>query len=280
MLSFFSTLFYNICKEKIIRKSGGLLENKIMEINYKIYVDLMRKKKVDKQLVKTYKLIYSLIQRGYINESYSLIRSLYEEILYELAITADHNYSITIKTEPKEIRNKVIDNIDLLFSDSIDDSFIKEIYKYLSKMTHETMIKELLKDMLLNKKLSSFMIVNSTYILLIIGYVFLNHIYIDLEEIELVDYLMIISTYVLMNETVKLNAGLTKDEINRYSNYFVDINDKQYVSKINEELVSGISTIDNNDFNNTMNEISKKTDELLKKYKYYNIVLKLLNQND
>ena len=240
----------------------------------------MRKKKVDKQLVKTYKLIYSLIQRGYINESYSLIRSLYEEILYELAITADHNYSITIKTEPKEIRNKVIDNIDLLFSDSIDDSFIKEIYKYLSKMTHETMIKELLKDMLLNKKLSSFMIVNSTYILLIIGYVFLNHIYIDLEEIELVDYLMIISTYVLMNETVKLNAGLTKDEINRYSNYFVDINDKQYVSKINEELVSGISTIDNNDFNNTMNEISKKTDELLKKYKYYNIVLKLLNQND
>lgn len=254
------------------------MENKLIEIDYKIYVDLMKKKNVNKQLIKTYKLIYSLIQRGYINESYSLIRSLYEEILYELAITSDPDYSITIKTKPKAIRNKVIDNIDLLFSDSIDENFIKEIYSYLSKMTHETMIKELLKDMLLNKKLSSFMLVNSTYILLIIGYFFLNHIYKDLEEIELVDYLMAISTYVLMHETVKLSVGLTQDEKDRYSNYFVDINDKQYVNKINEELVSGISTIDNNDFNNIMIEISKKTDELLKKYKYYNTVLRVLNK--
>ena len=145
-------------------------------------------------------------------------------------------------------------------------------------MTHETMIKELLKDMLLNKKLSNFMLVNSTNILLIIGYFYLNHIYKNLEEIELVDYLMVISTYALMNETVKLNEGLTKDEKNRYSNYFVDINDKQYVNKNNEDLVSGISTIDNNDFNDTMIEISKKTDELLKKYKYYNTVLKIINK--
>ena len=254
------------------------MENKLIEINYKIYVDLMKKKNADRQLIKTYKLIFSLIKRGYINESYSLIRTLYEEILYELAITADHNYLITIKTEPKEIRNKVIDNIDLLFSDSIDDSIIKEIYKYLSKMTHETMVKELLKDMLLNKKLSGFMLVNSTYVLLIIGYFYLNHIYKNLEEIELVDYLMVISTYALMNETVKLNAGLTQDEKDRYSNYFVDTNDKQYVNRINEELVSEISTIDNNDFNNIMIEISKKTDELLKKYKYYNTMLRVLNK--
>lgn len=69
---------------------------------------------------------------------------------------------------------------------------------------------------------------------------------------------MVISTYALMNETIRLNEGVSKEEKERYSIYFVDINYKEYVNKINEKLISGISTIDNNNFNNIMIKISKK----------------------
>ena len=39
------------------------------------------------------------------------------------------------------------------------------------------------------------------------------------------------SNFSLTQETIKLNNELNKKEIERYNNYFVDINDKKYIEK-------------------------------------------------
>ena len=209
------------------------MNNEVLEINYEIYLDLLEKGNVDKDYIRTYKLVHILIYKNYITESYVLMRMLYEEILYDLAIISDNNFKITVKTEVGEIRKQVINNISILFDGFIDEEYIKSLYNYLSKMTHENTIKKVLKDML-------------------------------------------ISTI----EFTKNQLKLDKSEIEKYSNYFVDIKDKNYVEKTKNEFNEIIKDLNKENSNDNYVEIQKEIYNLLKKYNYYKFYTKFIKKNN
>ena len=252
------------------------MNNEVLEINYEIYLDLLEKGNVDKDYIRTYKLVHILIYKNYITESYVLMRMLYEEILYDLAIISDNNFKITVKTEVGEIRKQVINNISILFDGFIDEEYIKSLYNYLSKMTHENTIKKVLKDMLNNSRIKDFTNTNTIYMLLIIGHFYLSNIYKNQEIKKLIDYLLIISTI----EFTKNQLKLDKSEIEKYSNYFVDIKDKNYVEKTKNEFNEIIKDLNKENSNDNYVEIQKEIYNLLKKYNYYKFYTKFIKKNN
>ena len=245
----------------------------IIKTNYNVYLDLLKKSKINKSIIRTYKLIYNLINKKYIVESYALIRMLYEEILYDLSIISDKTFSITIDTSVSKIRNKVKDNVYTLFDDTIDGDYITNIYNYLSKMTHENTIKQLLKDIVSNKKITYFLSINALFALIEIIHLYLNNIYKNDERIELVNYLLTISTFELTIETFDVNSKFTKEEIEKYSNYFVDLKDKQYINKSSDILKKDLFFLREESNTGSLQIICSRFDELIKKYNYNKLIV-------
>ena len=137
-----------------------------------------KKDNCNKGILRSIKLISKMIKTGYIKDSYVLIRSVYEELMGELAIISDSNFQIDVKTEPGKIRSKVIDNINVLFKeDTIDEKYIKDIYSYLSNISHESTTRRLLKDLACNNKSKSVIIDNTYFVLETVSYIYLNYLY-------------------------------------------------------------------------------------------------------
>jgi len=77
----------------------------------------------------------------------------------------------------------------------------------------------------------------------------------------LIDYLLVMSTFALYKEVINLNAALSQDERERYSNYFIDIKDKNYVKKANKELLTSMDNLNDEDFGENVVLIAQKVDE-------------------
>lgn len=244
------------------------MNNEVLEINYNIFLDLLEKSNVDENNIRTYKLIHKLITKKYIFESFTLMRTLYEEILYELAINADNNFKISIKIWPGTIRNKVIDNISILFDDVIDKKNVEDLYDYLSKMTHVNTIKVALKEMSKNNNLKKIMQLEALYFLIIIEHFYLSNIYKNQEIMELINCSLIVATINCSKTMSKMFEKLNMEEIKKYSGYIFDDKDQEYISRIREEINNDLKMLDM-ELNSNENKIYELAYELLNKYNYY-----------
>ena len=239
----------------------------------KVYIDLLEKGNCNKSILRSTRLINKIIKENHIKDSYVLIRSTFEEIIGELAVFSDSQFQIDVKTEPKIIRNKVIDNIDLLFKEkTVDEKLIKEIYNYLSKVSHESIIRRLLRDLASNKKFKSVMKNNTYFIVITVSYIYLNYLYKNREEMELIDKLYVAGTSILMRSIFKFSIASTPEEIAKYKGYFITKNDINYMNKKKDE----INELKDNIISNPISEDLIKDffsdfEKIIDKYNYHNL---------
>lgn len=203
----------------------------------KVYIDLLKKGDCNKSISKSIELVNKIIKDGYIKDSYVLIRSIYEELIGELAIISDSQFKIEVKTKPEIIRNKVIDNIELLFNENtIDEKMIKDIYNYLSNISHESTTRRLLKDLANNKKSKAVMKDNTYYVVATVAYIYLNYLYKNREEIDLIDKLYVAGTSQLMISLYNFIINSTPEELEKYNGYFITEKDINFMNKKKDEI--------------------------------------------
>ncbi len=213
------------------------MEEKFLIFINKVYIDLLEKVNCNKSILRSVKLINKIVKEGHIKDSYVLIRSAYEELISELAIVANPKFQIEVKTKPKIIRNIVIDNIDTLFRENtIDEKMIKDIYDYLSNISHESTTRRLLRDLADNKKNKIVMKDNTYFVVATVAYMYLNYLYKKREEIDLIDKLYVAGTSLLMKSLYEFAINSTPDEISKYNGYFITEKDINFMNKKRDEM--------------------------------------------
>lgn len=255
------------------------MSEKILIFINKVYIDLLKKGDCNKSIYKSVKLVNRVIKEGYIKDSYVLIRSIYEELIGELAIISDSKFKIEVKTKPEIIRNKVIDNIGVLFNENtIDEKMIKDIYNYLSNISHESTTRRLLKDLANNKKAKTVMRDNAYYVVATVVYIYLNHLYKSSEELDFIDRLYIAGTSQLMISLYNFIISSTPEELEKYNGYFVtekDINfvnnKKTEINEIKEDIVSNPIRKDE------IKNYYANFEELIDKYNYRSLYNKMIS---
>lgn len=220
-------------------------EKTIIFIN-EVYIDLLNKSDCNQNILKRVKLINRLLKEQYAEEIYVLSRSTYEETMKELVAICEPQFKADVKTQPGEFRNKVIDNINTLFGECIIDSqMIKGTYDYLSKTTHESMIKRLLCDLASNEKAKYATECNTHFVLCTIIYIYLCHLYKDNKVLEFINKLFIKGMDEMFIATFNFLIKLTPAEREYYKGYFITQRDVKLLNEKTEEIHNAILEIDN-----------------------------------
>lgn len=254
------------------------MEEKLLILINKVYIDLLEKANCNKSILRSIKLINKIIKESHIKDSYVLIRSTYEELIGELATTANHQFQIEVKTKPEIIRKAVIDNIDTLFRDStIDEKMIRKFYNYLSNISHESTTRRLLRDLADNKKTKVVMKDNTYFVVATVAYIYLNYLYKNREEIELIDKLYIVGTSLLMKSLYEFAINSTPEEIAKYNGYFITEKDINFMNRKKDEMIEIKDDIAANPINeDEVKEYFVNFEELIDKYNYRELFNKLM----
>ena len=244
------------------------MEYKLIECNYLVYLDILKKSNVGANYLKTIELINDLIKKSYVNESYCLIRLLFEEIMYDLVLKIDSNYSLTIKTSPKKIRKFVTDNREKLFGDLYDEIYFDNIYEYLSKMTHATSLKEYVNEIVKKKDFQQFMKINQMCIFLTVIHILIVSSTLNFELIELSNYLVFASNWLLLSPTLALGDKISDNDKKKYNKMFKNENDQDYLLRKVNETRELFESLDNDEIKNKRKQSAEKLQVLLIKYGY------------
>ncbi len=248
---------------------------KLLECNYLVYLDILKKNKIDKHYIKTIELINKLIKKYYVNESYCLIRLLFEEIMYDLALKIDSAFPITIKTSPKKIRDFVTEKREALFGDLYEEKYFDSIYETLSKMSHETTLKKFVNDIIKNKDSKEFVKSNQMSMFLTVTHILVVSTTSNPELIELSNYLVYASNKIVLLPATIFNNELSTKEREKYDNYFCDEKDKEYMNDKYNETLELLKSIDTDDIKSIQNKVAGRLQVLLKKYGYDKVFNKL-----
>lgn len=243
----------------------------------KVYEDLLRRANCNNEILESVRLINRLIKNACIKDSYVLIRSFYETLMGELATISNPQFKIDVKTQPGEIRSEVINHIDVLFKNkTIDETFLKDIYDYLSNISHESTTRRLLKDLANNKKSKYAIKCNTYFAVCIVSYIYLNYLYKEKKESTFIDKLFVIGVVSVLTSFYSFTKNLTEEEYNRYNSYFITERDIHFINKKNNEIINIRNDIRENliDLSN-INNYLEDIDELINKFNYMNLYNKI-----
>ena len=256
------------------------MEEKFLIFINKVYIDLLEKANCNKSILRSIKLINKIVKDNHIKDSYVLIRSTYEELIGELAITADPKFQIEVKTKPEIIRKTVISNIDTLFRENtIDEKMIKDIYDYLSNISHESTTRRLLRDLADNKKTIIVMKDNTYFVVATVAYMYLNYLYKKREEMELINKLYVAGTSLLMKVLYEFAINSTSEEIAMYNGYFITDKDINFMNKKKDEMIEIKDDIVANPISeDKIKDYFVNLEELIDKYNYRELFNKLMTK--
>ena len=201
-------------------------------------------------------------------------------MISELAIAANPQFQIEVKTKPEIIRKNVIDNIDILFKENtIDEKMIREIYSYLSNISHESTTRRLLRDLSNNKKSKAVMKDNTYFVVATVAYIYLNNLYKKREEMELINKLYVVGTSLLMKVLYEFAIISTPEEIAMYNGYYITEKDINFMNKKKDEMIEIKDDIVANPISEEeVKEFFVNFDELIDKYNYRALFNKLMTK--
>lgn len=104
----------------------------------------------------------------------TVLRTLYENIIYIIATSYDKEIKTTLDTSPGELRKVLVENCSSIFTDYFEPDDLNNIYKYLCKIIHPCSLKELVSYMNKTIKYKNYLLGNLKYMMLVIEYMYLN----------------------------------------------------------------------------------------------------------
>lgn len=228
-----------------------------------------------------FKLVNELIDKQDLLNAATILRTLYENIIYIIVKSYDKKINITINTLPRDLRSILEENFEEIFTEYFEKDDFNEIYKYLCKIVHPSSMKELLSYMSKTIKYKNYLLSNLKYTMLVIEYIYLNFLNkkvgnqeskFDLNFINLSTYVNLINVSYFINDVKD-----SKSFIKRY--FYYDTNNK-YIIDNQERLKDVYETIINKKelVEEDIKELTKALDNQIKESKYNEIISKILSE--
>lgn len=227
-----------------------------------------------------FKIVNEFIDRQDLLNAASVLRTLYENIIYIIATSYDKEIKTTLDTSPGELRKVLVEKCDLIFTEYFEKEDFNGIYKCLCKMVHPCSAKELLSYMSKTLKYKDYLLSNLKYIMLVIEYLYLDFLNkrVGNDESKFDLNFINISTYVnLINVCYFINAVKdSKSFIKRF--FYYDTNNK-YVTDNQDRLKKVYETLINKNelVEKNVKKIAEELDNQIKESKYNEIISKILS---
>lgn len=238
------------------------------------------KSKPTYEKVKTdFKLVNELIDREDLLNGATILRTLYENIIYIIATSYDKEIKTTLDTSPGELRKVLVENCGSIFTDYFEPKDFNNIYKYLCKIIHPCSLKELVSYMNKTIKYKNYLLGNLKYMMLVIEYMYLNFLNkkIGNEESKFDLNFIDLCTYVnLMNVAYYIND--VKDSKSFIKRYFYYNTNNKYIIENQENIKVVYETlIDKKDLvEEDIKELAKALDYQINESKYKVIITNIL----
>ena len=248
---------------------GTKVENVKFEIS-----DYKKSKYMFKEISEELEEVNDLLGKEKTLMAVCLLRNVFEEIMYIIATTIE-TVDIDIMTKASYFYKIVADHCDeLLYSYTSED--IKELYGYMSKITHVTNVKEATSYLVGNKQIKKYINNEIKFIELIIENIYLEFINKKLGlDNSMCDNIMIISSYVDLINVIYFTANST-GEHKRIELYFYGEKNQKYLNEKREQMIQEFKEIQKSNvkMTKTINDISKELDRQIKEKNYTKIVKK------
>ena len=223
--------------------------------------------------------ISRLIDEKDVLNSATILRKVFEDIIYIIATSFDKTIVVTIDSKPLEFRNVLKNNCEAIFGDSIIPEFFDYIYEYLCKIIHPCSLKELMSHINANPINRKYVINAIKFMMLTIEYIFLTFInknsQIDNslnESVWATCWLVNLFNCIRYSQHSKKNMRIVKK-------YLVNDMKSKYVNKVNTENLDFVKYVKDNpkDFNDIRDGILEKVQYEIKSSKYCSEVDSIIN---
>lgn len=264
---------------------------KILDISNAVYIDIIEKydfksitnyknsKYLFKEISNELNEITELLNNNKTLMAVCLLRNVYEEIMYIIATSYCDNLDIDFMTKAGCFKDTVADNCNELLGDIYTSDEIKEIYSYLSKITHVTNIKEALSYLSGNKRIKGYIVNEIKYVSLIIENLYITFLNKKSKlDNSMCDNIISVAGYVELINTMYYVANST-GETKRIESYFYGEKNKKYLEKQKELMISDLKKLQSNknELSRSIKIISKELDKQLAENNYTEMVNKILN---
>lgn len=264
---------------------------KILDISNAVYIDIIEKydfksitnyknsKDLFKEISNELNEITELLNDNKTLMAVCLLRNVYEEIMYIIATSYCDNLDIDFMTKAGYFKDIVADNCNELLGDIYTSDEIKEIYSYLSKITHVTNIKEAVSYLSGNKRIKGYIVNEIKYVSLIIENLYITFLNKKSKlDNSMCDNIISVAGYVELINTMYYVANST-GETKRIGSYFYGEKNKKYLEKQKELMISDFKELQSNkdELSRSIKIISKELDKQLAENNYTEMVNKILN---
>ena len=241
--------------------------NEISNYNFNNISKYKKSKFIFEKIVDDFNLVNSLLDINDVLNATSILRTIYENLLYFIATSYDETLIVNFDSSPRDFRYKIEENCDILFSEYFDKDDFNKVYKYLCKLLHPSSMKELVSYLSRTKKYQKYICNNIKYIMLVIEFMLLDYLNkILLRDNSFNNDLINFCTYVnLVNikyyfQDIDKTQKFTKkylfyDTDNKYVN-----GAKNDLTELYKNLISNKDLIQVN-----INELAKKIDKQIAK---------------
>lgn len=267
---------------KILDVSNYVYLDTIKKFNYNDIVKYKNSKYLFKEIAKEFETVFEFLSNGEVLMGICLLRNVYEEVMYIMAVSLNIELDINVKTKAGYFKNIVIDNVESLLSDSFSGEDISELYGYLSKITHITNVKEATSYLIGNRVIKKYIVSEIKYVTILIEYMYLDFLHkkCDIDDgficniIAISSYPEIINIVYYAANSIKYDRPLKK--------YFYGEKNQKYLKDQQEKLVVEFQNfkIEKNNIDVSIKEISKEVDKQLKERNYMEQVAEILNSKN
>ena len=264
---------------------------KILDISNAVYIDIIEKydfknitnyknsKYLFKEISNELNEITELLNSNKTLMAVCLLRNVYEEIMYIIATSYYDNLDIDFMTKAGYFKDRVADNCNELLGDIYTSEEIKEIYSYLSKITHVTNIKEAVSYLSCNKRIKGYIVNEIKYVTIIIENLYITFLNKKSNiDNSMFDNIISVAGYVELINTMYYVANST-GETKRIESYFYGEKNKKYLEKQKKLMISDFKELQSNkdELSRSIRIISKELDKQLAENNYTEMVNRILN---
>lgn len=269
---------YNYCL-KLFDCANYVYLDEISNFEFKKISKYTKSKYLFDKIIRDFKLVNELIDNNDLLNAATILRTLYENIIYIIAKTYDTSLDITINVDPKKLRRVLENNCNDIFTDYFDKNDFNSIYSHLCKIVHPSSMKELLSYMIKTVKYKEYLLINLKYTMLVIEYMYLNFLNkkigndesnFDLNFIDLCSYVNLVNVINFLNE-----AKNSKTFIKRY--FYYDIEHKYVVNKQSEIKETFEILLDNKvSIDSYVKDLATTLETQIKNSKYNEVISNIL----
>lgn len=265
---------------RILNCANHVYLDEIDNFEFKKISKYNKSKNLYNKITCDFKLVNELIEKQDLLNAATVLRTLYENIIYIIAKSYDKEINITLDTEPWRLREVLESNCANIFTEYFEKEDFNAIYKYLCKIVHPCSMKELLSYMSKTIKYKNYLLSNLKYTMLVIEYMYLNFLNkkvgnqeskFDLNFIDLSTYVNLINVSYFINDVKD-----SKSFIKRY--FYYDTNNK-YITENQEKLKEVYEMLINKKdlVEEDIKDLTKTLDTQIKESKYNETINKILS---